>query len=266
MSKILRLLFLYITFQILILFLYFSLFHNIPPSTTKEYLRDHPDFLIQPSYLSSCSFKKHSISDAIEKLKIDFSSCAVVGSSELLLQGGYGEQINSHTAVFRSNLPATRALYHKDVGNYTTVNVMFRGLQTVGLKPNSLTIYSGDPVYYWDVVHERMCDREDFFIFFTTNTFFEFLRSLLRPNDNSLNEPSTGFRAIGIALQLCDSVTIYGYDWYNIQSKYYQTFPGIKLNIQNQDNSRHNWIAEQEVIDYMIRNHIIDAHNCLLHT
>ena len=57
--------------------------------------------------------------------KYDFSSCAVVGNSGTLLNGTFGNAIDSHSTVIRINQAMTNRKYQRHVGSKTTFRYGF---------------------------------------------------------------------------------------------------------------------------------------------
>ena len=55
---------------------------------------------------------------------IDFSSCAVVGNSGVLLNSSFGEAIDSHSVVFRINQAVIKRTFRKHVGAKTTFRLI----------------------------------------------------------------------------------------------------------------------------------------------
>ena len=62
---------------------------------------------------------EHLLDEDLPKLR-DWSTCAVVGSSNSLLKHNYGKDIDKHTAVFRFNEAPTKG-FEKHVGSKTTI-------------------------------------------------------------------------------------------------------------------------------------------------
>eukprot|EP00241_Pyramimonas_parkeae_P004739 CAMPEP_0114237424 /NCGR_PEP_ID=MMETSP0058-20121206/7381_1 /TAXON_ID=36894 /ORGANISM="Pyramimonas parkeae, CCMP726" /LENGTH=370 /DNA_ID=CAMNT_0001349461 /DNA_START=155 /DNA_END=1267 /DNA_ORIENTATION=+ len=58
--------------------------------------------------------------------ELNFSTCAVVGSSGNMKGSGFGPEIDAHSAVFRFNEAPASRLYRPDVGSFTTLRFQNR--------------------------------------------------------------------------------------------------------------------------------------------
>lgn len=56
--------------------------------------------------------------------KLDFSTCAVVGNSGVLLMNEYGEAIDAHTFILRMNVAPTGGPVRKHTGGTTHARVL----------------------------------------------------------------------------------------------------------------------------------------------
>lgn len=156
-------------------------------------------------------------------------TCAVVGSSPLLLNADYGAQIDSFDMVFRCNLAPTKG-FERHVGDRTSHRFC---------NPNAIMICLNNQIYY---EHSRffpeidrmflfsLCNQQIIFkkvrretipgkligLFEQRNLQLKFLSdselNLLCPNHPS--DPTMGFIALMYALAHNYSVTLFGFDFY----------------------------------------------------
>ena len=174
----------------------------------------------------------------------DFSTCAVVGSSGSLLERRLGLEIEAHTAVFRANDAPTQG-YEAHVGRKTTLRV--QNIAYCGFRERSteLTIHYTDNrrAHVGTVCTEPHIKRISPRMLAYSKTYWAKVRPP-GPVDPTLGKAklSGGFYAVMLALHLCGSVDVYGFDQHDLHyyDKVKQTGAAFA--------ARHAWTYEKRCI------------------
>lgn len=156
-----------------------------------------------------------------------FKSCAVVGSSSVLLNNSHGIDIDSHDAVFRSNFAPIRG-FEKDVGSKTTVHICNKVYEKQHYKKcieHFGAEYTVTKLRYWS---RSQYDNE-----YKMFEKFKDSNSVMAPSYNFLkklnkdiyktSEPvelSSGSLMFAVALQMCSGkISVYGFDSEKVQKQ-----------------------------------------------
>ncbi len=157
-----------------------------------------------------------------------FDSCAVVGSSSVLIDNLHGKDIDSHDAVFRSNFAPVDG-YQKDAGSRTTVRVCNK----VGISKHFKKCREQDPstsyvITKLDYSSRKKYDRE-FNLIAQQNLgssviepsydFFKKLhKDIYKTSKNT--ELTSGAIMFAVALQMCSGkISVYGFDSESVHKK-----------------------------------------------
>ncbi|KAL0654373.1 hypothetical protein Bca4012_097064 [Brassica carinata] len=129
-----------------------------------------------------------------------FHKCAVVGNSGDLLKTEFGEEIDSHDAVFRDNEAPVNEKYAKYVGVKRDFRLVVRGAAR-----NMVKILNGSDN---EVLIIKSVTHRDFNEMIKTipNPVYLFQGIVLRRGAKG-----TGMKSIELALSMCDIVDIYGF-------------------------------------------------------
>ncbi|XP_010550437.1 PREDICTED: sialyltransferase-like protein 1 [Tarenaya hassleriana] len=129
-----------------------------------------------------------------------FRKCAVVGNSGDLLKTEFGEEIDSHDAVFRDNEAPVNEKYAKYVGLKRDFRLVVRGAAR-----NMIKILNGSDD---EVLIIKSVTHRDFnaMIKSIPNPVYLFQGIVLRRGAKG-----TGMKSIELALSMCDIVDIYGF-------------------------------------------------------
>jgi hypothetical protein len=129
-----------------------------------------------------------------------FHKCAVVGNSGDLLKTEFGEEIDSHDAVFRDNEAPVNEKYAKYVGVKRDFRLVVRGAAR-----NMIKILNGSDN---EVLIIKSVTHRDFneMIKRIPNPVYLFQGIVLRRGAKG-----TGMKSIELALSMCDIVDIYGF-------------------------------------------------------
>ncbi|QDZ18991.1 sialyltransferase [Chloropicon primus] len=188
----------------------------------------------------------------LDQLGLDWSSCAVVGSSESVLRHERGKEIDGHSAVIRFN-EAPTAGFEKFVGKRTTVrlqnperagfaegkelcltkqfsNLSSKSCKIVPLSPQFIA-YSR---YYW---------------LNSWNAKPGFTPSLGVHKEKRV-KMSTGFIGVALAAHLCSRISIYGFEAGAGQHYYNKT----DTHGLSDWRLRHPWQLEQECLGLLKKN------------
>jgi len=171
-------------------------------------------------------------------VKHTHSSCAVVGSAPSMIFLNLGASIDAHEAVFRTNDHAEIV----NVGLKTTVRVagnaqqLGRHRRRAGgalqlVPPGAFSLYPGNLVAPGD---EVKCIGDDTMASIYKSAGIVFGRHAL----------STGALALGIALAVCDSVTVYG-------------FGGLQSYDHVLRDLHHPWVKERVWMQKMIASSVV---------
>ena len=178
----------------------------------------------------------------LDEPKFEFKTCAVVGNSGVTLLKEYGEEIDNHDAVVRINMAPIRG-FEKYVGKRTTFDVVN--------SHNVREILQG--VRRWRPANEG---ETKLVLFETASHFARYhlcqpllkkygaenaillnplfsnrahslwikLKDLLEKTKKSQynRKPMSGFFAVLYALQMCETVDLYGFDAYTSRKKSYR--------------------------------------------
>ncbi|XP_019631846.1 PREDICTED: alpha-N-acetyl-neuraminyl-2,3-beta-galactosyl-1,3-N-acetyl-galactosaminide alpha-2,6-sialyltransferase-like [Branchiostoma belcheri] len=176
-----------------------------------------------PSFENIRNLKQH--------LRMHCRTCAFVSSSGQVLKRHAGPHIDSHECVFRTNTAPVKR-YERDVGRRTTVRVTnFHAIRTIEGLIRSAHI---DKVVVWgpDVVLgpgkpvlkvaqnlARKFPKTEFYKFSSkamVDVDVEFKKETGMDRRGSKTDLSTGWFALTLMRQVCDSTTIFGmvYDGY----------------------------------------------------
>ncbi|KAK3243495.1 glycosyltransferase 29 protein [Cymbomonas tetramitiformis] len=143
----------------------------------------------------------------------DFSTCAVVGSSSSLLEREQGAEISAHTAVFRFNDAPTRGL-ERHVGSKTTVRI--QNIEYCGFKEtdDELLLHYTDPKRS----HLARCMESDILkvsprmLSYSINYFLKADPPAPADPSGGKVKVSGGFYGVMLALHLCGTLDIYGFE------------------------------------------------------
>lgn len=158
-----------------------------------------------------------------EKVKRVYKSCAVVGSSPIILGKLYGAEIDFHEAVFRGNIAPTRG-YELDVGKRTTIRVCCcPWMGPLNHKCNNMPGESLDYVVSKLRYYSKSQYMKEHKIFMKLKkkfprmlapsyTYFSDLNKRIYET-NAPQELATGALLFAIALEFCSgNISVYGYD------------------------------------------------------
>ncbi|XP_029946221.1 alpha-2,8-sialyltransferase 8F-like [Salarias fasciatus] len=186
-----------------------------------------------------------------------WDTCSVVGNGGILINSKCGKQIDSAQFVIRCNLPPLDSELEKDVGKKT--DLVTANPSIFQLKFSSLNNFRrpfveslrnfGDAMLLLPTfsfrLNTQLCQRAIYAI----NDFDspirpisfnpEYIRNLsIYWNSQGLTEPrlSTGFMMVSLALELCNSVDLYGFwpfsfhpqDFHHLTNHYYDNKPPRK--------------------------------------
>eukprot|EP00899_Mesostigma_viride_P024393 jgi/Mesvir1/5138/Mv15284-RA.1 len=176
----------------------------------------------------------------------DFSTCAVVGSSTSMLgPRKWGAAIDAHTAVFRFNDAPTKG-FEEHVGQKTTLR--FQNMDYCGFResPSELTIqYTQNRDGTCDAGHILHTSRA--VMMYGRQYFLKTAPPIEDPSGGRL-KMSGGFFGIAMALHLCASVDVYGFD--SSESHYYDKQEKkvlsrrLRLGFIKPWAKKHNWLTE----------------------
>ena len=156
-----------------------------------------------------------------------FDSCAVVGSSSVLLNNSHGIDIDSHDAVFRSNFAPIRG-FQKDVGSKTTVHICNKVYETqhyIKCIEHFGAEYVVTKLRYWT---KSQYDNEYklFEKYKNGNSVlapsYSFLEKLNKDIYKTFKpvELSSGSLMFAVALQMCSGkISVYGFDSEEVQKQ-----------------------------------------------
>ena len=157
------------------------------------------------------------------KISRMYKSCAVVGSSPILLGKKYGQRINMHDGIFRGNIAPTTG-YEADVGNRTSARICCcTWLTDLNEKCNNMKGERLDYVisklrYYGKGMYNREYSqfqslRKRFSRMIAPS--YEYVRKLNQRvyATSQPQELSTGVLIFSMALELCTgTIDVYGFD------------------------------------------------------
>jgi len=193
-----------------------------------------------------------------------WDSCAIVGSSGLLLRTKHGRAIDNHTAVIRFNDAPTKRK-EDFVGSRTTLRIQNRYYCGFTEHPGELCMhYTQDPIHYCP--NWRKCKV----LSPTVRTLLyihQYWRVARPPPPRDPGRPnaklSAGFYGIALAAHVCGSIDLYGFK--QADNHYYKKQQKVDPNgKKKQDNCgrwgcgkdkpfrlRHMWSYERRCIDAM---------------
>ncbi|KAL1314532.1 hypothetical protein HN51_041329 [Arachis hypogaea] len=189
-------------------------YRNMTTILTREYLDVRPDGWVDyaPQRIAQLGAKKcYNKTLCEENLNIllpakppfhprQFRTCAVVGNSGDLLKTEFGEEIDSHDAVFRDNEAPVNEKYAKYVGLKRDFRLVVRGAAR-----NMVPILNGSDDEI--LIIKSLTHREINAIIKTIpNPVYLFQGIVLRRGAKG-----TGMKSIELALSMCDIVDIYGF-------------------------------------------------------
>ncbi|AST09356.1 hypothetical protein Murmansk-161 [Murmansk poxvirus] len=153
-----------------------------------------------------------------------YNKCALVTSSGSLLGSKHGSDIDSHDAVIRFNDAVVKG-FQKDIGSKTSLRIV--NSQLVFKRPlfsrrlSNIAVW--DPSKYNENITSWLTNPEfNFFPILRNKKDYDIISPKFiwklwdviqsyHPEKIQPNPPSSGFIGIVIAMQMCDSVTIYEY-------------------------------------------------------
>ncbi|KAK7268149.1 hypothetical protein RIF29_20836 [Crotalaria pallida] len=189
-------------------------YRNMTTVLTREYLDARPDGWLDyaPQRIAQLGTKKcYNKTLCEEHLNIllpakppfrprQFRTCAVVGNSGDLLKTEFGEEIDSHDAVFRDNEAPVNEKYAKYVGLKRDFRLVVRGAAR-----NMVPILNGSDTEV--LIIKSVTHREINAVIKTIpNPVYLFQGIVLRRGAKG-----TGMKSIELALSMCDIVDIYGF-------------------------------------------------------
>lgn len=176
--------------------------------------------------------------------KLRYETCAVVGNGGILKRYAFGKTIDTHDAVFRLNQAPTKT-YEKIVASKTTYRVLNNKWTTVYFEDNivSTTVPGGTKQLARYLIHQEKANTT-FIVTRSEPRIFESLASTQRrrrldmgtlymsphiirecrkmliaygevATDDDVSPditPSTGLVAVYLAMQMCSSVSVYGFN------------------------------------------------------
>ena len=189
-------------------------------------------------YMASMGLRLRVKSDPDVKDMVDFSTCAVVGSSNTLLKSDMGAEIDSHSAIIRFNDAKTYG-YQKDVGSRTSLriqNVMYCGFHE---NKNELCVhYTGWP---GNTCSRRNAQKFKGIVLTMSWRLLDYVQNFWpKKIFPGAKDTSAGFLGILIALHHCGKVDIYGFN--QKSGHYYPKNTKSKTPFAN----KHSWILERE--------------------
>jgi len=218
-----------------------------------------------------------------------WESCAVVGNSGNMRFSSFGEAINSHTVVLRTNQAPVEG-YRTHVGSKTTFRMLnslwtFRYINMkeilveraeenpkMPLEPGvTLLLSRVSGAQFDDMAMAVRHQRKDVKVLLVSSRGISAARRLLAGYRDRLcragygpylggSTPSSGFVSVYLMMQLCERLTLYGFgsrDDTGRKAKYhyYKGFGARNFGTVREDGSPvHCWEAELEVLEALSRN------------
>ncbi|XP_078433839.1 MALE GAMETOPHYTE DEFECTIVE 2 [Wolffia australiana] len=189
-------------------------YRNVTTVLTREYLDVRPDGWLKYAAMRIAQLgadKCYNRSLCEEHLNLllpamppfhprQFQTCAVVGNSGDLLKTEFGEEIDSHDAVFRDNEAPVNEKYAKHVGLKRDFRLVVRG---AARNMGAILEGSSDEVLIIKSVTHRDFNK---MIKELPNPVYLFQGIVLRRGAKG-----TGMKSVELALSMCDIVDIYGF-------------------------------------------------------
>jgi len=184
-----------------------------------------------------------------------FRRCAVIASSKSVLTRAHGRDIDAHDVVIRTNQAPTKG-FEEHVGRRTTFRVT-NGANAFFSEDGARTICLRDPdrrsttAAQARQLHGRLPSESARCTPLTWSPQFMAYRwSTFPPRQTGGSKPkwSSGFTGLALAVNLCQSVSIYGFSWGAGGYYYRKRYMGGMNNARMQAAGRtasHPWAAEK---------------------
>ena len=154
--------------------------------------------------------------------ELERKKCAVVASSSNLVGAGYGPLIDSYDVVWRMNQAPVEKQFAADVGTKTTVRMINYMIDEKGVRdidPASLTqfLIVRELMLQPSEVQYTLANLHGILKVYSENILFlnawKHNRIMVRISGRSIDRvfPSMGLASMFMALNLCDSVDLFGY-------------------------------------------------------
>ena len=159
----------------------------------------------------------HDIFMQTREGKAIFDTCAVVGNSGSLLETQFGNEIDGHAAVFRFNQGITTQ-YEQFVGSKTTFRI-YNGPEVSPKEPGEIVIGTARS---GNVMRGYVANKQQQAANATASSFVfdpEFLCYAWRFVGNGGHKLSSGLVGIILAVKLCKTVSVYGFQSQNYFSQ-----------------------------------------------
>ncbi len=196
-------------------------------------------------------------------------SCAVVANGITLRESSFGAAIDSHDYVFRMN-NAPVSGFSQDIGTKTTFNVVVNNTESyiADYGSDTFAVVWGGSDQMFSITSQLMIGNTDFSnrllmtnpaeqaVMITTGEFDAYVAEkwyLPEVRITNLDNASTGFRTIVLALHLCSSVDLYGFGP-DAQGRWWHYFDQGNFLVRHYPDYQQRFISE--LVDRrIVRNH-----------